>query len=175
MKYSSTIKSGTFIPYSGFVFKVLLLICLSPVLGQETVVTSGGDATGSGGSISFSVGQIFYHTHEGGGGTVNEGLQQPYEIYVVTSADDLLNITLPMKVFPNPVVDHLQLVVDKMVDFSLAGYHFQLLDSQGRTVQGARITGRHTEIDMSQLLPAVYFLRVMDSRRELKTFKMIKK
>ena len=152
-----------------------LLLISQTLSAQENTVSAGGDATGSGGSVSFSVGQVFYHSHEGTGGSVNEGLQQPYEFYVITSADDLLNITLSMKAFPNPVIDRLQLVVDERVDFSTAGYHFRLLDSQGRILQSDRIVSHHTEIDMSQLPPAVYFVRVMDSRRELKTFKVIKR
>ncbi|TVQ91186.1 MAG: T9SS C-terminal target domain-containing protein [Bacteroidetes bacterium] len=162
-------------PQHSSLITILFILTTFSISAQENTVTAGGNATGSGGSVSFSVGQVFYQTHEGSGGSVAEGLQQPYEIYVVTSVDDMMDITLSMKAFPNPVVDRLQLVVDEQVDFSLAGYHFRLLDSQGRTLQSDRIINRHTEIDMSQLPPAVYFLRVMDSRRELKTFKVIKR
>lgn len=142
---------------------------------QENTISAGGSASGSGGSATFTVGQIFYHTHEGVGGSVAEGLQQPYEIYVVTSVDEMDNITLSMNAYPNPVADRLQLVVDENVDFSMAGYLFQMLDSQGRKLQSDRIINRHTVIDMSQLPPAVYFVRIMDSQKELKTFKVIKK
>lgn len=155
-------------------FACLLLISLT-LSAQENTVSAGGDATGSGGSVSFSVGQVFYHAHEGSGGSVNEGLQQPYEIYVVTSVDDLLNITLSMKAFPNPVTDWLQIVVDERAEFPVAGYHFRLLNSQGRILQSDRIVSRHTGIDMSQLPPAIYFVRILDSRRELKTFKVVKR
>jgi hypothetical protein len=162
------------IHYSSLI-TILFILTTFSISAQENTLTAGGNATGSGGSVSFSVGQVFYQIHEGSGGSVAEGLQQPYEIYVVTSVDNMMDITLSMKAFPNPVVDILQLVVDEQVDFSVAGYHFRLLDSQGRNLQSDHITGRHTEIDMSQLPPAVYFVRVMDSTRELKTFKVIKR
>ncbi len=57
---------------------------LSFSLAQEVIPASGGNATGSGGSVSYSAGQVFYLTHEGTTGSVNEGAQQPYEISAIT-------------------------------------------------------------------------------------------
>jgi hypothetical protein len=170
-------KDHNFIQNIRSAFFIWVAIHLLPLglLAQETITTAGGNASGSGGTSSFTLGQIFYHTHESASGSVAEGVQQPYEIYVITSVEDVADFSLSMKAFPNPVINRLQLVVDEMVDFSLIGYHFRLLDNQGRTLQSDRIVNHHTEIDMSQLPPAVYFVRVMDSRRELKTFKVIKR
>jgi hypothetical protein len=40
---------------------------------------AGGEATGSGGSVSYSVGQVVYTTNTGINGSVAQGVQQPYE------------------------------------------------------------------------------------------------
>lgn len=146
----------------------------SEALAQENTVSSGGNATGTGGSVSYSIGQVFYQAHEGEGGTVTEGVQQPYEISVITSVEDAPDIRLSVSAFPNPVSDRVIIVVDERVDFSVAGYYFRLFDISGRVIQSDRITGRQTEIDMSALDPAVYFIRIMDSQRELKVFKIVK-
>ena len=50
------------------------------VIAQEAPTTSGGDATGSGGSVAFSIGQVVYVTNTGSTGTEAEGVQQPYEV-----------------------------------------------------------------------------------------------
>jgi hypothetical protein len=141
---------------------------------QQSITSGGGEATGSGGSASFSLGQVFYQAISGEGGSMTEGMQQPYEILVITSVEDAPDIQLSVKAFPNPVFDRLTMVVDEMVDFSVTGYHFRLFDISGREIQSNRITGRQTEIDMSGFDPAVYFIRILDNQRELKVFKVVK-
>lgn len=58
-------------------------IGLLGVYAQETIAVTGGNASGSGGTTSYSVGQMFYHTNTGTDGSVIEGIQIPYEISVV--------------------------------------------------------------------------------------------
>ena len=50
---------------------------ISSTSAQETIPASGGDAKGSGGSVSYSVGQLFYRIYPGTNGSVAEGVQQP--------------------------------------------------------------------------------------------------
>lgn len=53
---------------------------LSATLGvsaQQAILAAGGEATGAGGTVSFSVGQIDYIEATGGGGKANQGVQQP--------------------------------------------------------------------------------------------------
>jgi uncharacterized protein (TIGR02145 family) len=47
---------------------------------QNTIPAAGGNAKGSGGSASFTVGQIFYTKLSGTNGSVVQGIQQPHEI-----------------------------------------------------------------------------------------------
>ena len=64
---------------------LLLGFGLTGLQAQTSVNAIGGDATGSGGSVSYSVGQVVYTTNKGTNGSVVEGVQQPYEILVVTA------------------------------------------------------------------------------------------
>ena len=85
MQFNKLILSVTF----------LLGLGLTGLQAQEAVLASGGDTSGSGGSISYSVGQVVYTTNTGTSGySVAEGVQQPYEISVVTSLDKSINIKL---------------------------------------------------------------------------------
>ncbi len=80
---------------------VVITLGISSLLAQQTIPASGGDATGSGGSVSYSVGQVFYHTHSAAAGSVAEGVQQPFEIFIITSADDLITNKIHLRAFPN--------------------------------------------------------------------------
>ena len=48
---------------------------------QESANSSGGDATGSGGTIAYSIGQVVYTTNTGSNGSVAKGVQHAYEIF----------------------------------------------------------------------------------------------
>jgi hypothetical protein len=60
---------------------ILTLFMIMPLFlyGQQVVLGGGGEATGSGGTVSYSIGQIAY-TSKGAGGTVSEGVQQAFEV-----------------------------------------------------------------------------------------------
>lgn len=64
------------------VFCVLLLCCYCfvAVNAQETISPGGGNATGGGGSVSCTFGQLAYSSFTGTTGSVAQGVQQPYEI-----------------------------------------------------------------------------------------------
>ena len=47
---------------------------------QQNPVAAGGVATGSNGTVSFSIGQLVDDTYTNGNYTITQGLQQPYEV-----------------------------------------------------------------------------------------------
>ena len=149
-------------------------LSFSSSYSQEVIPSSGGNAEGSGGSVSFSVGQLFFMTHTGENGSLAEGVQQPYEISVVTAVAQAEGIELLVSAFPNPATDHLILRVEKH-DFENLEYRFY--DTGGRLLKEGNITGSETAISMKDIVPAIYFLKVIQtspSYREVKTFRIIK-
>ncbi len=143
-----------------------------PVLyAQEAVPASGGEATSSTGSVSYSIGQTDYITSSGENVSIAEGVQQPYEIFVVTSIGDVSNIDLDVVAYPNPATNYLQLQIkgDFLKDLS-----FQLYDMNGKLFQKQEITSSETKIIMSDLSPATYFVNIMRGNKGIKTFKIIK-
>ena len=155
--------------------KLLLLIFLYAggitAGGQNTVPSSGGNAGGPGGSVSYSVGQIFYKTNEGPAGSVGEGVQLPYEISVVTAIEDARNLKLISSVYPNPVRDILTL---KIEEYEINNLSYKLFDSGGRLLEDKKILSNETAIVMSNLAPAIYFIKVTDGKKDIITFKIIK-
>lgn len=144
---------------------------LSTVSAQESVNVSGGNVTSSGGSLSYSVGQVVYTTNKGTNGSVAQGVQQPFEISVVTAIEEAKGITLSVMAYPNPTTDYLTL---ELREFELSNLIFQLFDIHGKLLQNEKITSNKKIIVMSNLLPATYFVKIIQGNREVKTFKIIK-
>lgn len=150
---------------------LLLGLGLTGLQAQEAIPATGGNASGSGGSASYSVGQVVYTTNTGTNGSVAQGVQQPYEISGVTGIEEAKGINLTVSAYPNPTTDYLTLSVD---NFELSTLNFQLYDMQGKLLESKKLEGNETSIVMSNLVPATYFLKVIQSNKAVKTFKIIK-
>lgn len=150
---------------------LLLGLGLTGLQAQESVNATGGNASGGGGSASYSVGQVVYTTNTGTNGSVAQGVQQPFEISVVTGIEEAKGISLSVSAYPNPTTDYLTLRID---EFDISNLSYQLYDMNGRLLQNERITGNQTSIVMSNLVPANYFVKVIQGNKEVKTFKVIK-
>jgi hypothetical protein len=147
------------------------LLCTGLMQAQDTANTSGGDASGSGGSAAYSIGQVVYTTHTGSNGSVAQGVQQPYEISVLSvKAPDGINLS--MLAYPNPTTDILILSVG---DGRTQDLSYQLYDMAGRLIENRKVTVPETRISMGDLNDAIYHLKVVSPLQEIKTFKIIKK
>ncbi len=150
---------------------LLLGIGMTGLQAQESVNATGGDASGSGGSASYSVGQVTYPTHTGTNGSVAEGVQQPYEISVVSATEETIGINLSVTAYPNPTIDILILSIS---EFDLSDLSCQLYDLNAKILQNVKIISDKTTIEMGNLVPATYFVKVIQDNKEIKTFKIIK-
>ena len=155
--------------------KILLLIfiflCVFSMQAQESFLTSGGEASGSGGSISYSIGQTVYKTNTGSNGSImSVGVQQSYEITDILGLEEAIGINLSVSAYPNPTANYLTLKVDE-----ISNLIFQLYDSNGRFLQNQKISSNETKIDMTRLAPAIYFLKVTKNNKEIKIIKIVKK
>ena len=151
-------------------FPVMFCALYVTTYAQQNTVASGGDATGAGGSASYSIGQIDYVTSSGSGGTASQGVQQPYEIY--TTGVSSVSSKISLQVFPNPVADLLTLTVS---DPNLTGLSYKVLSVEGRLITENKISSAEERIDFQQTTNGVYFLKVVNSHnKEVQSFKIIK-
>ncbi len=149
---------------------VSLVLLSSKALAQNNTVSSGGVASGSNGTVSYSVGQVFYNFYMGDNGKLLQGLQQPYEVSVITGTNDL-QINLKVAVYPNPVFDYLTLTIQHL---ELSQFSYQLLDIQGKILNQEKLRNSITNIKMESLNNGIYFLKILNKQKQLKTYKIIK-
>lgn len=138
---------------------------------QQGTTASGGEASGSGGTASYSTGLVSYTTITGSGGTATQGIQQPYEIFVL-GTDEFETINLSVIAYPNPTASLLNLSFESL---DVPNPKFELYDLNGKLLQEQKITMRETPIMMEHLPVAMYILKVYSGNTELKNFKILKR
>ena len=148
---------------------LLLLLCTSLVMAQETPVSAANESTGSNGSVSYSVGLISVETLESTDGSVSQGIQIPLEVTQLLSVDDPQFANVRVYAFPNPTIDVVRLNVGNHQDLSV-----QLYDINGKLIkQQANISSQ--QISLNAYKSGIYLLKILQSDREIKTFKIVKK
>jgi hypothetical protein len=152
--------------------KKLLFLLMFPIIGfsQEAIPASGGDASGVGGTLSYTVGQLVYTNNSGNNGSVAQGVQQPYEIST-TVGIEITNISLDFIAFPNPTSGNIVLSIR---DFNNEKLNYQLYDMNGKLLKSNKVNAINTTIDMSELPASNYFLNINNDSSIIKSFKIIK-
>ena len=125
---------------------------LTAIYAQQAIPATGGNATGDGSSVSYSIGQVVFTTSIGGNGSVAQGVQQPYEISVVTGIVEAKDISLEIEVYPNPSTDFVKL---KIKNYEVENLRYQLYDINGSLIKDNKVEGNETSISMQNLLPSV--------------------
>ena len=148
---------------------VLLLFIGISANAQQATAASGGDASGSGGNVAFTVGQVDYSSFEDASGSVSQGVQKAFEIYTLGIKNTELNILL--SVFPNPTSDMLTLDVS---NYNSEPLSYQLYDMQNRLIHEEGISSNQTQIDLNDLSAATYFINIFQNDSQIQSFKIIK-
>jgi hypothetical protein len=156
--------------YKSLLFFAMGLFWAENVNAQESTNSSGGNDSGSGGTVSYSIGQLVYTTNSNTDGSIAQGVQQAYEIFTIGIAESSWNIQLD--VFPNPTNDNLTLLID---NFKIEMLSYHLLDQQGKIISKAPLIVSETQINLSHLMSATYFVDIIDNNnKKVQSFKIIK-
>lgn len=141
------------------------------IISQEIISSTNGDSSGSGGSSSYTIGQVFFNTIESDNGSLVEGVQQPFEFQTL-STPALLTVQLTAVTYPNPTTDFVLL---KILDTALENLQYTLFDLNGKTIVSKKINSFSTKITMKNFAIGMYLLKITKNNQPLKTFKIIKK
>lgn len=152
------------------------LLCFSALCNSQihqTVSTAGGNASGAGGSsISYTIGQITYSLKTASEWTVQEGVQQPYEISELkVDIHSSEEIALEYKVYPNPAHEYFRLTITPCPEVPV---RFRLFNNNGILLLDKEVISEVTEISLEDFLSTVYFLRIYINDKEVKIFKIVK-
>ena len=152
--------------------KLILLLFLLPTIafGQEAIPATGSEATGSGGTVSYTVGQVVYTTNTGTNASVAQGVQQPYEISTSVGIE-VTEINLELITYPNPTNNALTLNIGNYNNEKLT---YQLYDMQGKLLDSKQVVNNNTTIGMQNLPTSTYLLNVLGNNALIKTFRIIK-
>ncbi|WP_338731011.1 T9SS type A sorting domain-containing protein [Mangrovimonas cancribranchiae] len=153
--------------------RLLLITVLSCSIyygySQQNTLTSGGDASGTNGKISYSIGEITYQHASSADGSINQGMQQPYAFETLGKDDP--NIALEMVAYPNPTTNTLQL----KTTYNPSELSFKLFNLNGRLILTKKFTSQAITVNMSTLTHATYILNIYKNNHQLESYKIIKK
>lgn len=148
-----------------FLFSFILTIGIA----QKAVITSGSNGFGTGGSISYTVGQVAYKSISGANSSITVGLQQSSGINVL-DVEDIHKPNLNVLVYPNPTTDLLVLDLRNPKQ----EMEFALYDTLGKRMMYDIIIEQKTGISIKGFSDATYFLIVFNGNQIIKRFQIIK-
>lgn len=150
---------------------ILFILISTAMFSQENTVSSGGNATGTTGTSTFTVGQVFYSATVNTNGSSIEGMQQPFDIKTLTNPD-VEGVDLSVSTYPNPTTDRLTLFITTI---QLGNLRFHLHDIRGKLIIDRPIIHTTTTVEMGALAQGTYILSVKKPNKILKSFKIIKR
>lgn len=145
-----------------FIFCVMLS-------AQRNTLTSGGTVAGTGGSLTYSIGQADFGTATSSAFHFTEGMQQPYEILTTFTAPES---GIFLSIYPNPTTDK---IILETGDELPAETGYRLFNAEGKNISVGIVTASVTSIDLSSCAAGIYFLKIQTDTRILAVYKIIKK
>ena len=164
---------------------IMVLFSLIPLVGKSqttqnkipknihlhsSINVTGGDISSEEGSVSYSIGQVFYLSLNGKKDYVTEGIQHPL-IISITPKDKKEEESFKLAAYPNPSTNYF-IIEASTYDSRSLSYH--LMDLNGRLLKEDRIGKSAAKVDVSNLSAAIYLLRISDNGKYIKTIKIIK-
>jgi hypothetical protein len=153
-----------------YLFLTAFIVASNFAQAQESVNSIGGVDVGTGGTVSFSVGQMVYTTDTKESGSMVQGIQRPYRI--TTTDIRKVNDDISFKAYPNPSSDDLFLEMNAYRSEKLV-YH--LYDMQGKLIMTNPIESPKTQINMRALAVGAYLIQIYNSNNQpIQTIQVIK-
>lgn len=149
------------------IFCSSFLFC-STLMAQERSVASGGEASGTGGTVSYTIGLPDFQTYSGSNGTISEGVQQAYELLSLNVND--WNKDFQVVFYPNPVTDYLVIEVPE-TDAELT---YNILSHSGQLVKSGNLSEIKTSIEVRSFVSEGYFIEIRKNNQLVRHYQFIK-
>ena len=164
MKYKTLIVSSIY----------LLGLALMELNAQESIPTGGSNISSTFGSVSYTVGQFVYTTYSGTNGYITQGVQQPYEISLIEGIRNSIKYIFQCTAFPNPANEFITLEVETPSPVNIQSISYLLYNSKGILIENNKLNANNTILNIGSLNNGIYILKLLQHKKELKTFKIIK-
>jgi hypothetical protein len=138
------------------------------IQAQNNTVSAGADAEGSNGSISYSIGQVVYTSATGINGSINQGVQQPYDYDVITGIE---HTEIELNLYPNPTLGQVNLTI---ADSRTQEYSLSLFDATGRLLMQTSKLNELNSFSMESYAAGAYTLSVYKKDELIKSFRIIR-
>jgi len=156
-----------------FMLPAALCLCSSAFaqsLSSYVIASGGSFASSANGSLSSTIAQPVAGSLSSSTLLLHQGFQVNLSsgTSVVTGMGEEEE---DLKIFPNPANHHLFIETKEKTKT----YTYQLIDASGEKILDEQtITSPSTELDLSSLTPAIYFLLLRDSQGKSKTLSILK-
>lgn len=160
---------------STFVFLFILFVS-NGTNAQDNLYSinaSGNNTELDAGSISYSIGQVFYSTMNNSDYLLYEGVQQSVtEVSTANEDVDLIAPEIDMVIYPNPTTD--------LVTLKSSGLNFnkensyRVFNYQGKLISDHPIANNETQINLNYLNTGLYIIQVFVDEQLWNTFKILK-
>ena len=149
--------------------KHILIFCLIATqyaFSQHSIVSNGGEANGSGGTASYSVGQVYDMSISNNNFSIQEGVQQTYKV----NTDGLLEMSTDLfTIYPIPTSDFITIEL-KSKDFE---FEYYVISTEGSLVDKGIISSQNSTINLADLKTGEYHV-VCKSDKQFFKSKIIK-
>lgn len=153
---------------TSIVYSLLFLIIIggNTAKAQQVVATAGTYAENQSMQISWTIGEPVIKTISDGINTLTQGMHQSK--LIVTTINELQGLGYGIIAYPNPATDFVIVKSEKMIGI------MQLYDINGKMLRQEIFNTNEIELDLSFLPSSTYFIQIVDKKKIIKTFKIIK-
>jgi hypothetical protein len=137
------------------------------VYSQQNTVATGQDNSGSGGTISLSIGQIDYQNTTTTNGNVSQGVQQPFELFPLSLPE---NSQYTIELFPNPTSEQLTINISNPNAFK----DYFIYDMKGKIILNGTLESEKTTINLEPFATGEYHLIMQNNLDQSYTYKITK-
>jgi len=135
-------------------FLIFFSIMAGSLNAQNSFVVSGGEIVSGMGSVSLSAGQLFYQPLEMGGFSINPGVQQPFELFLVNIRE--IPFEGAISIYPNPASEYISISISDWLFTDKMNY--QIIDITGKEVLNGKLLNSEFYIKIDQLASGTYYL-----------------
>ncbi len=158
-----------YVGFSIYTIRIFLLafifLCPYSINAQSGVVVSGKHIENTSGSLSYTIGDVFY-TKNIRGFSINEGMQQSYIINEIASKT-ILRVSL----YPNPTNNF---VYFKVENLNYKNLSFKLYDISGRIITSGKILNEQSVLSLQNFPNNIFIVKVFRGELEEQSFKILK-